>query len=85
MRVDQRMPGEIIGLEIIDFSHPERALDERRGAGVEEGEIAGVIDDAGRVAIAPFDAHDTVVDEHALVPLSAAQAAARRRGGSPRR
>jgi len=85
MGVDQRMPGEIIGLEIVALAHSERALDESRGAGVENGEIARVVDDPGRIAIAPFDAHDAVIDEHAPAPLSAARAAARRRGGSPRR
>src|SRR6266851_2012707 len=64
MRIDQRMPGEIIGFEIIALDHAERALDERRGAGVEECEIARVEDNAAGIAIAPFDAHRTRVDEH---------------------
>src|SRR6266849_10179838 len=45
-RVDQRMPGEIIGLEIVALGHAERALDERRGAGVEKRKVTRVIDDA---------------------------------------
>src|SRR5262249_56408871 len=80
--VDQRMPGEVIGLEVVDFFHAQRALDERRGAGVEDGEIAGVIDDAGRVAIAPLDAHHAVIDEHA--PPTLAQRGARRSAPSRR-
>src|SRR5262249_56852259 len=63
--VDQRMAGQVVGLEVIYFSHAERPLDQRRGAGVEDGEVARVIDDAGGVAIAPLDAHHAVVDEHA--------------------
>src|SRR5262249_8008390 len=87
MGVDQRMADEVIGLEVIVLAHAERALDQRRRAGVEHAEIARVIDDPGGIAIAPFDAHEAAVDEHALSSrsLSAGQAAARRRGGSPRR
>src|SRR5215468_6951641 len=77
MGVDQRVPGEIIGLEVIVLAHAERALDERRGAGVEDGEIAGVVDDPGRIAIAPFDAHEAAVGEHALSSRSLQRGASR--------
>ena len=55
-RFDQRMAGEVVGLEIVDLVHAEGALDENGRAGVENFEIARIEDDSGGVAIAPFDA-----------------------------
>ena len=41
-RFHQRMSGEIVGFEIVDLVHAERALDQRGGAGVENLEIARI-------------------------------------------
>src|SRR6266852_2839076 len=65
---DQRMAAEIVGLEVFVLGHAERALDQRRGAGIEERHVARIVDDAGRVAVAPLDAHDARVDEHSWPP-----------------
>ena len=55
--VDQRMTGEIVSLEILMLGHAERALEQRRGRGVEKRQVARIKDDAGRVAVAPLDAN----------------------------
>ena len=45
-----------------DLRHAERGVEQRGGGGVEHREVARVEDDAGRVAIAPFDGHRAAVD-----------------------
>ena len=54
-RLDQRVAGKIVGLEILDLLHAEGALDQHRGRHVEKLEIAGEEDYPRRVAVAPFD------------------------------
>ena len=58
------MSGEIVGLEVRDLVHSQRALDERGGAGIEDLEIARIEDDPGGIAVAPFDARRADVAEH---------------------
>ena len=43
-----------------------RRLEEVRGAGVEDAEIIGVVDDAGRVAVAELDLHLARIAEHTI-------------------
>ena len=66
MNIDQRVAGKIIGFEILMLGHRKRALDQRRGAGVEEFEIPGIENDSGRIAVAPLYAHPPGIDQHAL-------------------
>ena len=79
MGADQRMSAEVVGLEILVLGHAERALDQRRGAGVEERQVARIVDDAGRVAVAPLDAHARVLTSIAGgLPMSSARRHAQR-------
>src|SRR5271157_1346713 len=53
--LDQRVAGKIVSLQVFDLLHAESALDQHRGRDVEHVEIAGKENDAGRVAVAPFN------------------------------
>src|SRR6185437_5288106 len=62
-RIDQRRPDRAVSLP--ERPHREAgAAEEMEGGGVEPGEIARIEDDAGGIAIAPFDAEWKPVDEH---------------------
>src|SRR6202023_1231718 len=63
-RLRRRMAHKVIGLEILDLLHAERAFNEHGGRDVEEVEIAHVKNDAGRVAVAPFYSRFAVVAKH---------------------
>src|SRR3954447_19621776 len=58
-------------------------LEHDRSGVVEHLEIARVIDDVGRVAIAPLDLHLATVDEHATAYLGAIRSEASSRTTSP--
>src|ERR1035437_8868212 len=50
----QRIAGEVEGLEQLHLGHARRALEQRRSRGVENLEIARIVNMASRVAVAPF-------------------------------
>src|SRR6516162_10313453 len=54
-RLDQRVAGKFVSLEVFDLLHAERALDQHRSRDIEHIEIAGKENDPGRVVVAPFD------------------------------
>jgi hypothetical protein len=62
--LDQWMSGEGVGLQVVDFVHAERALDENGRGRVEHLEIARIEDDPGGIAVAPFDADIADVGKH---------------------
>src|SRR5665647_2320018 len=70
LRARQRPAGEFKRLEHLEFGDAERVLEQRRGRGVEDFEITRIENDAGRVAVAPFDADRAGVADHArrLIP-----------------
>ncbi len=65
LRRHRREPAETVLLVEGDFLHAKRPLDQEFGRVVEHGEIARIEDDAGGIAIAPFDADRTADAEHA--------------------
>src|SRR5580704_18315358 len=65
-RLRQRMPHKVIGLQILDLLHAERAFEQHRGRDVEKVEIAHVENNAGRVAVAPFYSGFADVAEHEM-------------------
>ncbi len=68
--VDHRIPGHAEALEHRMLGKAGR-LEQAHRAGVEIFNIAGEIDDAGGVAVAPLDAQGTAVSEHSRLPLRA--------------
>ena len=62
-RVDHRIADDVEFAQQVAFLPPRR-LEQMVRRGVEHGEIAGVIDDAGRVAIGPFDPYRVAIDQH---------------------
>src|SRR5665213_535058 len=63
VRLHQRPAGEFQILEHLELGHPQRALEQRRGRGIEDFEITRIKNNAGRVAVAPFDAYRAGVAE----------------------
>ncbi len=78
-------PMKSIVLEILDLLHPGRALDQHGGRGVENREIARIVDDAGGVAVAPFDTDGTGVGQHCGDQRGAIRSAPSSRTTSPLR
>src|ERR1700691_5315183 len=66
LRRHHRITGEIVVLEISDFVHAERALEKRRGRGIEYLEVTRIKDDAGGVAVATFDSASAYVGQHEI-------------------
>src|SRR5436190_1204569 len=58
VNIDEGVSGEVVEFQIFALSHAERPLDQSARAGVEDGEITRIIDDAGRIAVTPLDPHD---------------------------
>src|SRR5581483_9366668 len=54
--INHRVAGKRVMLEELVFGQAERALEQLRGRGIEDREIARIEDDTCRIAIAPFDA-----------------------------
>src|SRR6185437_1344940 len=63
-RFRQRVADKVESLEQLNFGHAHRALEQRRGRGIEDFEIARIENNAGGVAVAPFDAHRAAVCKH---------------------
>jgi len=61
--IDQRHGEDVEFRRQLVPGHTERGLEQRPGAGVEDLEESGVENDAGRIAIAPFDPELPAVDE----------------------
>jgi hypothetical protein len=57
----ERKSCEFEFLEHLEFGHAERALEYQRGRGVENFKVARIVDDTGRVAVAPFDPHRAAI------------------------
>src|SRR5580698_10785258 len=62
--LDHRVSREVVSFQIVDFVHAERTLDQNRRRGIENLEIARIEDDAGGIAIAPFNPDVADVAEH---------------------
>ncbi len=77
MRAHQRPAGEFVSLEHLELGDAERALEQRRGGGVENLEIARIEDDAGGIAVAPADAHGLPVAQASAIYVLARRHAQR--------
>src|SRR5215469_10794816 len=62
--LNQRVTDKVISFEIVDLLHAERTLQQDRGRDVENVKIAGEEDDAGGVAVTPFNARFAGAGEH---------------------
>src|SRR6185312_7732920 len=81
----EREAAEFEILEHFEFGHSEPALEQQRGGGIEDLEVAWIEDDSGGIAVAPFDPHRASIAGRRHCGLNVAPCAMRRRGGSPRR
>src|SRR5215467_15013249 len=63
LRIDQRDPDDVVGGEQVLARHSQHALEHLPGGPVEILEESAVENDAGGVAMAPFDPQALVVDE----------------------
>jgi hypothetical protein len=63
MRAYERETGEFQGPEHLKLGYAERGLEEMSGGGIKNLEIARIEDNAGRVAIAPFNPHCAGIGE----------------------
>src|ERR1700678_2193385 len=62
--LDHRMSRKTVNFQIVDLVHAERSLDQNRRRCIENLEIARIEDDAGGIAIAPFNPDVADVAEH---------------------
>jgi len=72
-RVDQRNPDDAEGCRQVRRLNPERGFEQRPGAPIEEFKKAGIEDDAGGVALSPFDRELPAADKisrESMIPKS---------------
>src|SRR5215468_8317222 len=84
---DERKTAEFKILEHLILRHPERTLEQHCGRGIEYLEVTRIENDAGGIAIAPFDPHLASVAEcrHGELQRGAMRRAPSRRMTSPLR
>ena len=69
LRIDHGPADQMIAGDHLTLAQPARRFDQMRRAGVEHFEIAGIIDDARRVAVTPFDSYRPAIFLHGAAPL----------------